>query len=69
MYDSPKFSGQKRIMPAQLRAAKAEEVHRSIKTSDSFRSDQDVIRNELSSKAARMEAESSTVAMAVIYKR
>ncbi len=56
-------------MSAQLRGLKAEQVHRSIRTSDSFRSDQSEIWDEISSKAARMEAESPTMAMSEIYEK
>jgi hypothetical protein len=68
-YDSRKFSSRKRFMSAQLRAAKAEQVHRSVRTSESFRSDQGAIWDEISRKAARMEAASPTMAMADIYEQ
>lgn len=68
-YESLGFHSKERLMPAQLRASKAEQVHRSIRSSDSFRSDQSEIWDEISSKAARMEAESPTMAMAEIYEK
>jgi hypothetical protein len=68
-YDSPVFSSEERLMAAQLRAKKSEQVHRSIRRSDGFRSDQSAIWEEISSKAARMEADSPTMAMSEIYKK
>ena len=68
-YESPRFHSKERLMSAQLRGLKAEQVHRSIRTSDSFRSDQSEIWDEISSKAARMEAESPTMAMSEIYEK
>ena len=68
-YDSPVFSSEERLMAAQLRARKSEQVHRSIRRSDGFRSDQSAIWEEISSKAARMEADSPTMAMSEIYKK
>jgi hypothetical protein len=68
-YESPSFHSKERLMSAQLRGLKAEQVHRSIRTSDSFRSDQSEIWDEISSKAARMEAESPTMAMSEIYEK
>ena len=68
-YDSPVFSSEERLMAAQLRARKSEQVHRSIRRSDGFRSDQSSIWEEIFSKAARMKAYSPTMAMAEIYKK
>jgi hypothetical protein len=68
-YESPSFHSKERLMSAQLRGLMAEQVHRSIRTSDSFRSDQSEIWDEISSKAARMEAESPTMAMSEIYEK
>ena len=68
-YESPSFHSKERLMSAQLRGLKAEQVHRSIRTSDSFRSDQSEIWAEISSKAERMEAESPTMAMSEIYEK
>jgi hypothetical protein len=65
-HTSPQFDSEERLMTAQLRAMKAEQVHRSIRTSDDFYSDQAAIWKEISSKAARMEAESPTMAMSDI---
>jgi hypothetical protein len=56
-------------MTAQLRAKKSEQVHRSIRRASGFRSDQSAIWKEISSKAARMEVDSPTMAMAEIYKK
>jgi hypothetical protein len=68
-YESSRFHSKGRLMSAQLRGLKAEQVHRSIRTSDSFRSDQSKIWDEISSKASRMEAESSTMAMSEMYEK
>jgi hypothetical protein len=68
-YDSPVFSSEERLMAAQLRARKSEQVHRSIRRSDGFRSDQSAIWEEISNKAARMEADSPTMAMSEIYRK
>jgi len=68
-YESRAFSSEDRLMAAQLRAKKSEQVHRSIRRSDGFRSDQSAIWEEISSKAARMEAYSPTMAMSEIYKK
>ena len=68
-HTSPRFDSEERLMTAQLRAMKSEQVHRSIRRSDGFRSDQSAIWNEISSKAARMEADSPTMAMSEIYEK
>ena len=68
-YASHAFNSEERLMAAQLRARKSEQVHRSIRRSDGFRSDQSAIWEEISSKAARMEVDSPTMAMAEIYKK
>jgi len=66
---SPRFESKERLMSSQLRAMKAEQVHRSIKNSDDFYSDQAAIWKEISSKARRMEAESPTMSMSEIYEK
>lgn len=66
---SPRFDSEERLMAAQLRALKSEQVHRSIRTSDDYYSDQAAIWREISRKARRMEAESPTMAMSEIYER
>jgi len=68
-YESRAFSSEERLMAAQLRARKSEQVHGSIRRADGFRSDQSAIWEEISSKAARMEVDSPTMAMAEIYKK
>jgi len=68
-YESRAFGSEERLMAAELRAKKSEQVHRSIRRADGFRSDQSAIWREISSKAARMEADSPTMAMAEIYKK
>jgi hypothetical protein len=66
-YESRQFSSSERIMSSRMRAVKSEQVHRSIRTSGSYRSDQGAIWNEIATKASRMEAESPTMAMSRIY--
>jgi hypothetical protein len=68
-YESPRFYSQKRVMSPQLRARKAEQVHRSIRASEGFRSDQGAIWDEISSKAARLKAQSPTMSMSAIYEK
>jgi hypothetical protein len=68
-YESRRFSSPERIMSSRLRAVKSEQVHRSIRTSGSYRSDQSAIWNEIAAKASRMEAESPTMAMSRIYEK
>jgi len=68
-YDSPRFRSKERVMSSKLRAMKAEQVHQSIRTSDSYRSDQSAIWDEVSGLAARMEAASPTMAMSEIYEK
>jgi hypothetical protein len=68
-HTSPRFDSEKRLMTAQLRAMKSEQVHRSIRTSDDFYSDQAAIWKEISRKARRMRAESPTMAMSEIYEK
>jgi len=68
-YESREFGSEERLMAAQLRAKKSEQVHRSIRRSDGFRSDQSAIWEEISSKAARMGADSPTMAMSEIYEK
>ena len=68
-YEGPRFQSKERLMSAQLRGMKAQQVYSSIRTSDSFRSDQSEIWDVISSKAARMDAESPTMAMSEIYEK
>ena len=68
-HTSPRFDSEERLMTAQLRAMKSEQVHRSIRTSDDFYSDQAAIWKEISRKARRMRAESPTMAMSEIYEK
>jgi hypothetical protein len=68
-HTSPQFDSEERLMTAQLRAMKSEQVHRSIRTSDDYYSDQAAIWKEISRKARRMRAESPTMAMSEIYEK
>jgi hypothetical protein len=67
-YNDRTFSSEERLMAAQFRAKKSEQVHRSIRRAEGFRSDQSAIWEEISSKSARMDVDSPTMAMAEIYK-
>jgi hypothetical protein len=66
---STRFDSEDRLMAAQLRAMKSEQVHRSIRNSDDYYSDQAAIWREISKKARRMRAESPTMAMSEIYEK
>ncbi|MEJ2233521.1 MAG: hypothetical protein P8X67_06310 [Syntrophobacterales bacterium] len=66
---STRFDSEDRLMAAQLRAMKSEQVHRSIRNSDDYYSDQTAIWREISKKARRMRAESPTMAMSEIYEK
>ena len=68
-HSSPRFDSEERLMAAQLRAMKSEQVHRSIRTSDDYYSDQAAIWREISRKARRMRAESPTMAMSEMYEK
>jgi len=68
-YESQRFYSQQRILSPELRAMKAEQVHRSVRFSNEFRSDQSSIWEGISRKAARMQAESPSMAMAEIYRK
>jgi hypothetical protein len=68
-HTSPRFDSEERLMAAQLRAMKSEQVHSSIRTSDDYYSDQAAIWREISRKARRMRAESPTMAMSEIYEK
>jgi hypothetical protein len=68
-HTSPRFDSEDRLMAAQLRAMKSEQVHRSIRNSDDYYSDQAAIWREISKKARRMRAESPTMAMSEIYEK
>jgi hypothetical protein len=68
-YDSPRFESGSRITGAYLRGLKAEQVHRSVRESGKYRSDQGAIWNEIADKARRRGAESPSMAMNVIYEK
>jgi len=68
-YDSPKFYSKERLMSPNLRAMKSQQVHRSVRESGEFRSDQGAIWDEISEKAERMEAASPSMAMGNIYEK
>jgi len=66
-YESPRFSSKERMMSSNLRAMKSEQIHRSVRESGEFRSDQGAIWDEISEKASRRGAESPSMAMGNIY--
>jgi hypothetical protein len=68
-YDTPRFHSEKRIAPSGLRAMKAEQVHRSMRTSGDYRSDQGAIWDRISEQAERRSAESPSMAMASIFEK
>jgi hypothetical protein len=68
-YDSPRFSSGLRIMGSHMRGLKAEQVHRSVRESGKYRSDQGVIWDEISDKARRRGAASPSMAMDSIYEK
>jgi len=68
-YRSPTFSSEERIMASGLRAMKAQQVHESLKTSRSYRSNQGAIWDEIADKATRRGARSPSMAMSEIYEK
>ena len=68
-YDSPKFSSEERVMPSFMRARKAEQVHRSVRESGKYRTDQGEIWEDIAEKAARMDAASPTMEMRNIFNK
>jgi hypothetical protein len=57
------------MMSPGLRAMKARQVHDSVRASGRYRSDQGAIWEEISEKAVRMHAESTSMAMAKMYEK
>jgi hypothetical protein len=68
-YNSSKFSSHQRFMSPDMRAKKAEQVNYSVRMTGEFRSNQGLIWDDIFSKAKRMDAESSSMAMAEIYEK
>jgi hypothetical protein len=68
-YESAQFYSEKRIMSAELRAKKADQVNFSLRTSGRHRSDQGAIWDGIAEKAARRGARSPSMAMSEIYKK
>ncbi|MEW6669534.1 MAG: DUF6569 family protein [Thermodesulfobacteriota bacterium] len=68
-YDSPRFSSGSRIMTSHMRGIKSEQVHRSVRETRQYHSDQGVIWHEIADKARRRSAESPSMAMNVIYEK
>lgn len=68
-YESPQFSSGSRIMTSHMRGLKAEQVHRSVRETREYRSDQHVIWDEIAGKARRRGAASPSMAMDSIYEK
>jgi len=68
-YDTPHFYSEKRVMSANMRANKAEQVHASLRQSEDFQSDQGAVWDNIIAKAVRRDAESPSMAMAAIYEK
>jgi hypothetical protein len=68
-YNTSKFHSQDRMMNANLRAMKSEQVSYSIRSTGEFRSDQGAIWEGIAEKATRREAHSPSGAMAAIYEK
>lgn len=68
-YGDVLFRSGERILCADLRARKAQQVHESVRTSWEFRSNQGEIWEEIASKASRMQAASPSMAMDHIYRK
>ncbi|MDE0074377.1 MAG: hypothetical protein OXR82_15725 [Gammaproteobacteria bacterium] len=68
-YSRPDFAVTERVQYSRGRAARLRGVQESMRTSGTRRSDQGAVWDDLSEKAARMEAHSPTEAMSAIYER
>jgi len=68
-YHSPRFSSGVRMMSSGLRAMKSIHVHRSIRETGHYTSDQVEIWAEISDKATRRRATSPSMAMSEIYEK
>lgn len=68
-YNSEKFSSNERLLCSDIRSQKAAQVHFSLRTNDSYRSDQEKIWYSVSHKARRRNAESDSMAMSEIYEK
>jgi hypothetical protein len=66
-YNTSKLHSQDRMMNANLRAMKSEQVSYSIRSTGEYRSDQGAIWDGIAEKAARRGAHSPSGAMAAIY--
>ena len=66
-YRSEKFSSGKEFMPASIKREHQQAVKASLNRGEGFRSNQSTIWEEISAKGERLQAESSTGAMADIF--
>jgi hypothetical protein len=68
-YSSDKFYSEKRLMSANLRLRKADQVKYSLKNIGTFQSDQSAIWDDVSELAFDLDAESPSMAMSEIYRK
>ena len=66
-YRSERFSSGKEFMPASIKREHQQAVRASLSKGEGFRSNQSTIWEEISAKGERLQAESSTGAMADIF--
>ena len=67
--NTPRFYSEERIMPSRMRAMKAEQVQRSVRTRGEYQADRSAIWADISERASRRDAKSSSMAMARIYEK
>ena len=67
VYKTERFYSEERLASPGLRAMKAEHVGNTVRASGEYRSDQGAIWQQISEKASRRGAKSSSMAMADIY--
>jgi hypothetical protein len=68
-YNSRLFKSGDRIMPAKIRARKAEQVRDSLRNEGSYVSSQRTIWSEINELAASLEASSPSMEMGAIYRK
>ena len=68
-YKTPQFYSEKRMMPSQMRAMKAQQVLCSVKARGEYQADQSALWANISERAGRRDAMSPSMAMASIYEK
>ena len=68
-YKSPQFYSEKRMMPSQMRAMKAQQVLCSVKARGEYQADQSALWADISERANRRDAMSPSMAMSSIYEK